>query len=152
MSFTTSSFDPGSSPTTPCAVDSVGGAQYQRTKLADPTEGNTGEWGNDAAPMRVRPRRRGTADYDSGLVAVTSGSPASVTATTIYPEGGTVSNTNSTGTRTLTLTDAAGNAIGTLEIPAKNFVALPVPRSGSWAGLKAGADGTGVVLQVAGSQ
>jgi hypothetical protein len=152
MAFGTSSIDPGTSPTTGVAVDAIAGVQYQRTKAADPNEGSTGAYGIDTNPLRVRPRRRGTSDYDSGRVAVGSGAPASVTASTIYPEGGTVSNTHATLTLELTLTDGSDNSIGTLTIAPKTTIPLPVPKSGAWAGLKAGGNGVGLVLQVAGSQ
>lgn len=151
MSNTTSSIDPGTSPTVGVAVDQIAGANYQRTKLNDSTEGSTSEVGVDANPLKVRPRRRGTSDYDSGLVSVTNGAPASVTASTIYPEGGTLANTGAS-TRKVTLTNAADSAIAVLTIAPETTIPLPVPAAGSWAGLKAGADGTGVVLQVAGSQ
>lgn len=151
MSFGTTSIDPGTSPATPVAVDTIASAQFQRIKLTDATEGASGASGIDTAPLRVRNRRRGTADYDSGLVTVGNGAPASVTASTIYPEGGTVSNTAAVP-RKLTLTDGSNASIGILTIAPETTIPLPVPASGAWAGLKAGADGTGVVLQVAGSQ
>ena len=134
------------------SVDRIAGADYQRVKQIDPTVDSTTPIGTEANPQKVKPARRGTSDYDSGLVAVGSGAPASVTATTIYPEGGTVSNPHATQSRTLTLTNAADAAIGTMLLPPLSFQELPVPKSGAWAGLKAGADGTGVVLQVAGRQ
>jgi hypothetical protein len=151
VSFGTSSIDPGTAPTSAVAVDSIASALYQRTKAANPNADQTGAYGIDTDPVRVRPRRRGTADYDSGLVSVTNGVPASVTASTIYPEGGTVSNTTA-AVRKLTLTNAADATIAILTLAPETTIALPVPRAGAWAGLKAGADGAGVVLQVAGAQ
>jgi hypothetical protein len=72
MSFGTRSVDPGTSLTLPVAVDTIAGAEYQRVKLADPTADATGAFGVDANPLRVRSRRRGTTDYDSGLVNLPS--------------------------------------------------------------------------------
>jgi hypothetical protein len=132
-------------------LDRVSGGDYQYTKLKKSTAGSQVSTGVDADPLIVANRRRGTSNYDSGLVAVTNGAPASVTASTIYPEGGTLANT-STGVREVTLTTGADAAIMTLVLGPKSVIPLPVPKSGSWAGLKAGADGTGVVLQVAGGQ
>jgi hypothetical protein len=133
------------------AIDRVSSADYQYTKLKKSTAGSQVSTGVDADPLIVANRRRGTSNYDSGLVAVTNGAPASVTASTIYPEGGTLANT-STGVREVTLTNGADAAIMTIVIGPKSVIPLPVPKSGSWAGLKAGADGAGVVLQVAGGQ
>ncbi len=133
------------------AIDRIAGADYQRTKLTKSTTGSTTATGVDADPLIVKNRRRGTADYDSGLVAVTNGAPASVTATTIYPDGGTLANT-ATAQRKVTLTDGSNNSIGIITLAPESMVPLPVPKGGAWAGLKAGADGAGVVLQVAGGQ
>jgi hypothetical protein len=133
------------------AVDIISSVDYQRTKLADATEGSTSAIGIAANPLKVQNRRRGSADYDSGLVAVTNGSPASVTSSTIYPEGGFISNT-SASQRKVTLTDGGNNAIATINVAPESTIPMPIPKSGSWAGLKAGADGTGVVLQVSGAQ
>jgi hypothetical protein len=139
------------SPDPAVAVDTVSGVDYERTKLADATEGSTSAIGVDANPLKVKNRRRGTSDYDSGRVSVTNGAPASVTASTIYPEGGTLSNTGSS-TRKVTLTDAADNTLAVITLAAETTIELPVPKSGAWSGLKAGADGAGVVLQVSGAQ
>lgn len=135
----------------PVAVDTVSSADYQRIKKVDPTEGSTTAIGIETNPEKVKPVRRGSSDYDSGLVSVTNGAPASVTASTIYPEGGTVANT-ATSARKLTLTTAADGSIAVMTLAPESFVPLPVPTSGAWAGLKAGADGAGVVLHVAGRQ
>lgn len=141
----------GSLPDADVAINRIGGADYQYTKLKDATTDSTAATGVDANPFKVKNRRRGTSDYDSGLVAVTNGAPASVTASTIYPEGGVLANT-STSVREIALTDGSDNAIATIVLGPKSVIPLPVPVSGSWAGLKAGADGAGVVLQVAGGQ
>src|SRR4051812_48945616 len=70
------------------AIDRVSGVDYQRIKLANPNADQTGAYGIDSDPVRTRNRRRGTADYDSGNVAVSAGVPVAVTASTIYVLGG----------------------------------------------------------------
>lgn len=133
------------------AIDRIASVDYQRVKLADGTADSTTAAGIDSNPLKVSNRRRGTSNYDSGLVPVTNGAPTSVTAATIYPEGGVLSNTAAVAID-VTLTDAAGNSIAVISMAPKSSIPLPVPKSGAWAGLKAGASAAGVVLQVAGGQ
>jgi len=149
VSYGGTSVSAGDTPTISVARDQVAGRDYQAIKAIDPTEGSTTPIGTESNPTKVKPIRRGTTDYDSGLVEVTNGSPASVTSSTIYPEGGTIGNTSSS-VRTLTLTNTADANIAVMDLAPHSFLPLPVPQGGSWVGLKAGADGTGVVLQVAG--
>jgi hypothetical protein len=151
MAYTDVDIDPGATPSVPVAVDAISSVNYQINKLADGTEGSTSAIGVDANPFKVKNRRRGTADYDSGRVAVATPDPAEVTASTIYPESGIVTNTT-TSARVLTLTNAADDTLLILTLAPKSTVQLPVPASGAWVGLKAGADGAGVVLQIAGAQ
>jgi hypothetical protein len=150
MAHGTASIDPGSSPSVAVAVDAISGAHYQRTKLADATEGSTSPIGIDANPLRVRNRRRGTSDYDSGRVEVTNGSPASVTSSTIYPEAATVCNPTDSA-RKLTLTNTADQTLVVMTVAPQTTVPVPVA-GGAWVGLKAGADGSGLLLHVAGAQ
>jgi len=83
MPFATRSIDPGTTPSVPVAVDQVGGADYQRTKLANPNADQTGAYGTDADPMRVRNRELGTNDYDSGLQNLPN-ADTQLTAATVY--------------------------------------------------------------------
>jgi hypothetical protein len=151
MAYGPTEIDPGSSPSVPVAGDVIATVVYQATKDIDATEGSTSPIGVDANPKKVKNRRRGTADYDSGRVAVDTPAPAEVTAATIYPESGIVSNTTASA-RVLTLTNSADDTLLILTLAPKSTVQLPVPASGAWVGLKAGADGAGVVLQIAGGQ
>lgn len=154
MSVTTASVaggTTGSLPDIAVSVDRIASADYQRIKTIDPTADSTAPIGTESNPQKVKAARRGTQDYDSGVVALTNGAPTEVTAATIYPEGGTLSNAT-TSARVVTLTDGSDATIGVLTLAPQSMVALPVPSSGAWAGLKAGADGAGVVLQVAGRQ
>jgi hypothetical protein len=109
MAFGTTSIDPGSSPSVAVAQDTVAGGIYQRVKLADPTEGSASAIGNDANPQKVKPRRRGTADYDSGMSAVPNVSTA-VTASTTYVERLIVTNI-SDAQRAFSLTNTAGDEV-----------------------------------------
>lgn len=141
----------GALPDAAVAIDRIAGSDYQLNKLVDATVGSTSPTGVDANPLVVKNRRRGTSDYDSGLVSVAVGAPAAVTGATIYPEGGFLSNTSTTE-RKVTLTNTAGSTIAVVDVAPENTIPLPVPGGGAWVGLKAGADGAGVVLQVAGGQ
>lgn len=85
MSFGNTSVDPGANPSVAIARDLVSSAIYQRVKLANPTENSVDPIGVDAYPMTVKPRRRGTSDYDSGRTAVTT-TLTSVTTATVYIE------------------------------------------------------------------
>lgn len=109
MTFGPVSIDPGTNPSVPVAIDSVSGADYQRIKLADPTADQTGAFGIDSNPMRVRPRRQGSADYDAGSVAV-AGALTAVTTATIYLVGLLLVNLTSQ-VQLVDVTDTAGNEI-----------------------------------------
>jgi hypothetical protein len=141
----------GALPDAAVAIDRIAGSDYQRTKLTESTTGSTTATGVDANPLKVLNRRRGTADYDSGLVSVTNGAPASVTTATIYPEGGTLSNPGAIA-GDVTLTNTANGTIAVITMAPKSAIQLPVPRGGSWVGLKVGATVVGIVLQVSGAQ
>jgi hypothetical protein len=141
----------GSLADVPVATDSIAGAKYQRVKQANPNADQTGAYGIDTDPFRVRPRRRGTADYDSGIFDVTNGAPASVTTATIYPEGGVVIN-DSTEVREVRWTNTADALLGVVQLQPKEPKPLPVPLAGSWVGLKMGANGANVRAQIAGAQ
>ena len=133
------------------AIDRIASVDYQRVKHANPNADQTGAYGIETDPVRSKNVRRGTSDYDSGLVTVANGAPSSVTSATIYPEGGVLANT-STEVREITITNTADAVIGIMTLPPKEMKSIPVPTSGAWVGLKVGADGTGVVCQVAGRQ
>jgi len=151
VSFGTAAIDPGTTPSTQVAVDTIASAQYQRTKAANPNADQTGAYGVDADPVRVRPRRRGIADYDSGMLDVANGAPVLVTGTTIYPESGVLVNTTAAA-RLVTVHDAAGNVLAVVNVQAQDSRPLPLAVSGAWVGWKIGADGAGVRAQVAGAQ
>lgn len=152
MPFGTASIDAGTNPTIPVAEDTISGAVYQRVKLADGTADATGAIGIDSNPLRVRSRRRGTADYDSGNVSVAAASTA-VTSATVYVLGGYVVNLTDQ-IQTVTVTDTAGDEIlsayplqphETKELPLRDEVAL--------VGIKAFAGAAGVAkLRIWGCQ
>lgn len=98
-----------------------------------------------------KPRRRGFDEYDSGNFAVTNGAPGVVTALTIYPEGGTIINPTDEP-RVVTWTNTAGDVLGMKIVGARDTIQMPLPLSGSFVGLKMGADGAGVRAQVAGAK
>lgn len=104
-----------------------------------------------ANPLRVSARRRGTADYDSGMFDVATPGPALVTAATIYPEGGVIVN-NDVAPHDVTITDGADAVKARMNIQGLSTLPIPIATSGEWAGWKVGADGAGVRCQVAGSQ
>lgn len=151
MAFNTSGIDPGAAPTTLVAVDTVAGAQIQRVKLVSGTEGDAGESGTDAAPLRVRARRRGTADYDSGNFAIAASAPVQITATTIYPEGGYIVNSTDVPLVVL-LHDAGGAIIYNRVIAPHDTVSLPFSPGMVLFGWKAGADAAGARMQLWGGQ
>lgn len=144
MPFGTTSIDPGATPSVPVARDSIGGDIYQRVKIANPNADNAGAYGIDSDPIRVRPRRKGTADYDSGNVAVANGAPASVTTSTVNLEGGYVSN-NSTSNRLVTIQNTADLVHWAFLLGPQEHRALPI-MGGAFVmvGIEIGADGTGV--------
>lgn len=109
MSFGSTGIDPGSSATTLVAVDTISSVEYQRFKLADATEGATTGIGINANPLKVQPRRRGTADYDSGMSGVPASS-TSLTTSTTYVERVIVTNI-SDAQRSFSLTNTAGDEI-----------------------------------------
>lgn len=105
------------------AIDRIGGDDYQMVKLADATTDATGGIGIDSNPLRVRDRRYGTADYDSGQVAVPS-STTSVTTSTVYIETILITNASATQ-RNYSLTDTAGNTLlDQFEVAPRNTVVL----------------------------
>lgn len=155
MSFGTDTLDNGSLTDFEVAKDGIGGAGYQRVKEANPNEDEIGAYGIDTDPVRVRPRRRGTADYDSGNVTVTGDltTQQAVTASTVYLEGGFVHNPNASTAR-VTITDTAGAPIWTSKpIAANETVELPI-RGGAMTmvGLKIGSDSSNLRLRAWGSQ
>ena len=83
MAFGHGDVDPGTDPTLEVAADIVGGVNFQRVKLANPNEGETGAYGIDSDPVRVRNRGRGTSDYDSELVVLPD-AEAELFAGTVY--------------------------------------------------------------------
>lgn len=99
----------GALPDVAVATDQIAGAKYQRVKLADPNADQTGAAGIDSNPIRVRNRRQGSADYDSGSVAVAN-SLTAVTGATIYLEGFLLVNLTSQ-VQSVDVTDTAGNEI-----------------------------------------
>lgn len=114
----------GSLPDVAVATDQISGAKYQRVKLADPNADQTGAYGIDSAPLRVRQRRRGTADYDSGNVAVTA-SLVAVTSATVYLMGGYAVNLTDQ-VQWVTLTDTAGDEIMS-QFPLQPRESKPIP-------------------------
>lgn len=107
------------------AIDRISGADFQRVKLADATEGSSSTIGVDANPLRVRPRRRGTSDYDSGRVAVAA-TLTTITASTIYPEALLITNVTDTQ-RWFTLTNGAdAEYLSQYPVAPRNTVVLPL--------------------------
>jgi len=143
----------GALPDVAVASDQVAGAKYQRLKLADPNADQTGAYGIDSNPMRVRPRRQGTADYDSGSVAVAANVTA-VTGATVYVEGMLLVNLTSQ-VQFVDVTDTAGNEI-LKAYPLQANDTKPIPSVGGMplVGIKAGAGGNAgaVKLRVWGTQ
>lgn len=152
MSFTSAGIDPGDSQSLNVAVDRISTVDFQRIKLVDPTEGSTTAIGIASNPLKVQDRRRGTADYDSGVVEIANGAPASITGATIYPEAGFIAN-NATSVAVVLLVDAADGFLQVHTVAAKTTIPLPTPEgAGGWAGLKAGASVEDVYIHVAGGQ
>lgn len=157
MSFDTDLIDPGTNPTSPIAVDNVAGAKYQRTKLANPNEDQSGAYGIDSDPIRVRNRRRGSTDYDSGITAITgsAAAPAALTAATLYVLGGYVTNTTAAQIA-VTVTNTAGTAIWSSKpIGPRETVELPLRAGAEAVGIKVGAGAggsTGCNIHVWGEQ
>lgn len=145
MSFGTSPIDAGTNPTLGVATDNVGGVLVQRIKLVDPNADQAGAYGIDSNPMRVRPRRLGTADYDSGSVAVASGAPGVVTAATVFLEGLILVNLSAL-VQIVNLTDTAGAEI-CKDFPLAPNQTFPVPvgRGMTMVGIKAGCGNPNVV-------
>lgn len=130
----------GSLPDVAVASDQIAGAKYQRLKLADPNADQTGAYGIDSNPMRVRPRRQGTADYDSGSVAVASAITA-VTTATVYVEGILLVNLTSQ-VQNVDLTDTAGAEIlKAFPLQANETRVIPAVGGMPLVGIKAGAGG-----------
>jgi len=152
VSYTTSPIDAGSNPTLAVAVDNIGGTLYQAFKDIDPTAGSSTPIGTDANPKRVRSRRRGTADYDSGNVDVAS-SLTAVTSATIYPLGGYLVNLTDSIQR-VTVTDTAGAyVLKNFPLQPNDTKAIPITDEVALVGLKAGADSASAVqLRVWGTQ
>jgi hypothetical protein len=133
------------------AIDRIAGIDYQMVKLADATTDATGAIGIDSNPLKVKPRRYGTADYDSGQVAAPSSTTA-VTTATVYLETILITNA-SAAQRAYSLTDTAGNTlIDQLPIAPRETRVLPL---GGMAitGIKHFADaGSAVRVQIRGAQ
>lgn len=124
--------DGGSNPTIPVATKSLGGAIYQLTT----------------------PMRRGSSDYDSGIVPITAispAAPAAVTGATIYPEAGYVVNTTD-GPILVTLTDTSGAVFFRKRVDGGDTVPIPIGPGLSLVGWKAGADVAGANVHLAGAQ
>ena len=139
----------GSLPDYAVAVDNAGSKDFQRIKLTDATTDSTSSIGIDANPLKVKNRRFGTSDYDSGVVAIPGTAPASVTTATIYPEQGFISNPTAAAID-VTLQNTAGTSFAVLTVAPKSVV--PFPLSGALVGLKAGASSAGCYLSVVGGQ
>lgn len=99
----------------------------------------------------TRPRRRGTADYDSGIVAIASPGPGVITASTVYPEGGYIVNTGDTPILA-TLTDTSGAVFYRRTIEGRDTQPIPVGPGCSFVGVKASADAAGLSLHLFGGQ
>jgi hypothetical protein len=140
----------GALPDISTRVDTVSGQDIQVAKLADATEGSNTPVGTDANPLKTKPRRWGTQDFNTGLVAVTNGAPTSITAATVYPERAFATNKSTTTSQKLTLTNTADVVQQVHLIPPNTTI--PLPCAGSWVGIKAGADGADVVLKIDGEQ
>lgn len=125
----TTLIDAGANPTLAIATKTLGGGIYQLTT----------------------PMRRGSSDYDSGIVPIAATAPAVVTATTIYPEGGYVANTGDQAILA-TLTDTAGSVFFRKRIEGGDTVPIPVAPGCSLVGVKAGADIAGLNLHIWGAQ
>lgn len=128
----TTLIDAGSNPTLPVATKTIGGGIFQLTS----------------------PMRRGSADYDSGIVPITAVSPAApalVTSATIYPEGGYVANTTDEPILA-TLTDTSGAVFFRKRIDGGDTVPIPLAPGCSLAGWKAGADVAGLNVCMWGAQ
>lgn len=154
MSHTTTAIAGGTTGALPdanVAIDRNGSADYQRLKLADATEGSTTPIGTDANPLRVRNRRRGTSDYDSGRVAV-GATLAAITTATVYPEVILVTNTSVTQ-RWVTLTNTAGDEwISQYPVAPRQTVTFHLSPL-ELVGLKAQAEAAGaIVIAIAGGQ
>lgn len=87
------------------AIDRIASVDYQMMKLADATTDATTGIGIDANPLKVKNRRRGTSDYDTGISAVPA-SATQVTASTTYLERILLTNITA-AQHTFSLTDAA---------------------------------------------
>jgi hypothetical protein len=136
----------------PVATDTVAGAVFERTKDTDPTEGASIGIGIDSNPKRVRPRRRGTSDYDSGNVAIAASAPAAVIGSTVYPEGGLVVNPTD-GPIVVTLTDGSDVTFFKKRVDGPDVVTIPLtPGASLPGGWKAGADLTGARAMLWGAQ
>lgn len=139
------------STTVPVRGDTIAGGVVQAFKELDATEESSTPIGTDANPKKVKPRRRGTADYDSGNFAVNDGAPSQVTAATIFPEGGVLIN-DTNEVREFRWTDASDVLQGVKTVEPKDSIDWPLPKSGSFEGLKVGALGGGCRAHIAGGQ
>jgi hypothetical protein len=137
MSFGTISIDPGNAPSVAIASDTISSAVYQRIKQANPNADQTGAYGIDADPVRVRPRRRGTSDWDTGLSEVpTAGALVAVISGTVYPEGGFITNVTDQ-VQWFTLTNTAGREIcSQWDLQPRETRELPFKPGASYLGLK----------------
>jgi predicted solute-binding protein len=91
------------------AIDRISAVDYQYVKLKVSTAGSTTSTGVDASPLVVRERKFGTADYDSGQLAVPDSSTAVSTAV-VYIDKILVTNIT-TSQRTYSLTNTAGDVL-----------------------------------------
>lgn len=126
MSYGTTSFDTGPSPDVSVHRDSTGAGLIPTAKLIDATEGSSSPIGVDANPLRVRPRVRGTADYDSGLTAVPTGL-TQLTAATVYLQSAFFHNTHATAAITVTVQNTAGlKFLDAVPLGPKEWIRVPL--------------------------
>lgn len=134
------------------AIDRISSVDYQMMKLADATTDATTAIGVDANPLKVKNRRLGTSDYDSGNILATA-SFVAITAAAIKPEGGWVANVDAVQ-RGFSLTDGADTPICTdFQLAPGALLPIPFAPGMSVTGLKVKASAANAVrLQVWGSQ
>jgi len=139
MGYQGDSIDPGTNPTLSVYNDATGSGHVQGIKNIDPTAGSTSPIGVDSNPVRVRQRRRGTSDYDSGSVAVAASSTA-ITSSTVYLEGGYIVNLTDQ-VHPVTVTDTNGDEIlNAYPLQPHETKDLPVRDEVMYVGLKAFTD------------
>lgn len=141
----------GALPDVAVGKDNTAIGEVQAVKKLDPTAGSTTPIGTDANPEKVKPRRRGTSDYDSGRVAV-GDTLAAVTTATIFPESLLVTNMGDVQ-RWITVTDTAENHwVSQLPLAPRETRTIPFPPT-SMVGVKMQASAAASVVAVlAGAQ